>query len=89
MGNLFDVHHILNNSISWKTWLINGGGNIEETFNNRVVILMSVFLLLFERKINSLAQSNKWRLPYVVTMLTIIIVWGAFGNVQKFIYLQF
>ncbi len=87
--SLFDLRHLFDNSVSWSTWLINGGTDIEATFNIRACIAMSVLLLVFEKKINQMANAGKWNPAFIISSLILIIVWGVLGNSQRFIYLQF
>lgn len=75
--------------VSLKGWLINGGQDIENEFNYRFAIVLSLLFLMFEKKLNRYAQSEKYNLIYVSLMLVALVVLGMFNTGERFIYLQF
>ena len=75
--------------LSFKTWVINGGQDIENEFNYRFAILLSLLFLVFERKINRYAQSEKYNIVYVALMIVALVALGMFNTGERFIYLQF
>ena len=89
IGNLFDATNFFDSSVFWRTWLINGGGNIEVTFNNRLSIILSILFILYEKRMVHKSQSKTLNFKYILFIILSIILFGVFGNVQRFIYLQF
>ena len=89
IGNLFNGKNFFDTSVSLRTWLINGGGNIEVTFNNRLSIILSILFILYEKRIVCQSQSKTLNYNYIFFIIMCIILFGVFGNVQRFIYLQF
>jgi alginate O-acetyltransferase complex protein AlgI len=77
------------NGLSFKTWLINGGQDIENEFNFRLTVLLCLMFLVFERKINQFANSEKYQITFVALLLVLIAVFGMFNTGERFIYLQF
>ena len=75
--------------LSFKTWVINGGQDIENEFNYRFAIFLSLLFLVFERKINRYAQSEKYNIVYVALMIVALVALGMFNTGERFIYLQF
>jgi D-alanyl-lipoteichoic acid acyltransferase DltB (MBOAT superfamily) len=76
-------------SISLKSWILNGGQNIENEFNLRLSILLCLLFLIYEKKITQYAFSTKYNIYYVVAMIVFITVFGMFNLGERFIYLQF
>lgn len=76
-------------NLGFKTWVINGGQDIENEFNYRFAILLSLLFLIFERKLNRYACSEKYNIVYVTLMLVAIVALGMFNAGERFIYLQF
>lgn len=74
---------------SFRSWLVNGGQDIEAEFNYRLTILLCILFLVFEKKINQYATSEKYRVTYVAAMLVMIAVFGLFNNGQNFLYTRF
>ena len=89
IGNLFDFKNFFDSTVSWRTWLINGGGNIEVTFNNRLSVILSILFILYEKKFVQEAFSKVLNFKYLLLIILSILLFGVFGNVQRFIYLQF
>lgn len=75
--------------LSFKSWLINGGGDIESEFNFRLSVFLCLLFLMLEKKANKYAQSEKYNIIYVSIMLVLIAVFGMFNAGERFIYLQF
>ncbi|HZF66106.1 MAG TPA: MBOAT family O-acyltransferase, partial [Chitinophagaceae bacterium] len=86
---LFNFTHFINPDVSWSSWLINGGANIEVTFNNRLSIVLSMLFILYERTINKTANTSRFNFKYLFIFIAAIVLFGAFGSTQRFIYLQF
>jgi hypothetical protein len=72
-----------------RTWLINGGIDIESEFNFRLSFLLCLLFLAFEKRFNKYAQSEKYNIVYVALMLILIAVFAMFNTGERFIYLQF
>ncbi len=65
------------------------GGHQADEFNLYIsVFLFSVFLL-FENRLNKMAKSAHYRIPYIVILLMLIMLFGVFANGARFIYMQF
>lgn len=77
------------NEVSLKTWLINGGQDIETEFNFRLSIGLCILFLFLERKINGYANRQKYQVGYVAVLLILIAVFGFFNGDQNFIYTRF
>lgn len=75
--------------VSFKTWLINGGGDIEMEFNYRLSLTLIFGFILLEKKINYYAASEKYNVAFVSALLVLLIVFGMYNSGQRFIYLQF
>lgn len=75
--------------INFKTWLINGGQDIENEFNYRLSILLCLLFLVFEKKMNRFATSENYNVFFVAFMIVLIAVFGMFNTGQHFIYSQF
>lgn len=75
--------------IKFKTWLINGGQDIENEFNYRLSILLCLLFLVFEKKMNRFATSENYNVLFVAFMIVLIAVFGMFNTGQHFIYSQF
>ena len=89
VNGLIDLPFFIPEGLDFKTWLINGGRDIEYETNYRIAILLSVLYLLFEKWFNSKAGANKYSVTYAAFLLVLIIVLGMFNSGQRFIYFQF
>jgi hypothetical protein len=97
--SLADVHLMLNairelpfwipEGSNFKTWLINGGRDIEYENNYRFAIALSLVYLAFEKWFNRKANSNKYSVGYVALLLVLIVALGIFNVGARFIYFQF
>ncbi len=88
----WDFYHLpflYNDGLSFKTWLINGGQDIENEFNFRLTLALCFGFLILEKKINQFAISEKYRVTYGAVMLVLLAVFGMFNTGQRFIYMQF
>lgn len=86
---LFDVNFIFDSKIGWLQWLINGGGNFEIVFNHRITICLVVVYLFWEKYTLPYLNAKKLSIWFIVLVLVLVVFFGAFGSVQRFIYLQF
>jgi alginate O-acetyltransferase complex protein AlgI len=87
-----DIGHLpflYGQDLDFRTWLANGGSDIEREFNFRLSFLLCLLFLAFEKKVNKYAQSEKYNIIYVSLMLILIAVFGMFNTGERFIYLQF
>ncbi len=75
--------------LTLKTWAINGGQDIENEFNYRFAIGLSLLFLVFENRLNRYARSEKYSIAYVSLLLAALVVLGMFNTGERFIYLQF
>jgi hypothetical protein len=65
------------------------GGHQMDEFNLFITVLFPVIFLLFERKIFSVASSEKVNLKFILVSLLLIMVFGVFNSGMRFIYMQF
>jgi len=65
------------------------GGHQEERFNFYISILLAGLFLVFERRINKIAISEKYNLGFVLITTLLIVVFGIFNSGARFIYMQF
>lgn len=76
-------------NVNFKTWLLNGGQDIENEFNFRLALLLSIVFLILEKRFMKYADSAKYHIVYVALMLVLLAVFGMFNTGERFIYLQF
>lgn len=88
LSSLVDFQHFFPN-VAFNTWLMDGGWEIELAFNLRVGIIATIVFLLFEKRINNYAKSNSINILYVISIITLIFVFGIFDSADRFIYMQF
>jgi D-alanyl-lipoteichoic acid acyltransferase DltB (MBOAT superfamily) len=86
--NLGELPFLYSN-VSFGTWLINGGGDIEMAFNYRLSVALALVFLLIEKKINRYAASERYNIVFVTLLLTALAVFGMYQSGERFIYLQF
>ncbi len=65
------------------------GGHLMEQFNFLITLLLTSFLLLFERTINKKANAIKIDILYISVCVLLIMIFGVFNNAERFIYMQF
>lgn len=65
------------------------GGHQLDQFNFYVSMVFMILFLLFERKINSISITGKFKIGYVVCVLLLIMLFGVFDSGARFIYMQF
>jgi D-alanyl-lipoteichoic acid acyltransferase DltB (MBOAT superfamily) len=65
-----------------------GGHQIDE-FNFFISILITVLVLLFEKRINSFSKNPVFNITYCVVVLVLIMLFGVFNSGTRFIYMQF
>ena len=66
-----------------------GGGNPVDEFNAGIAVVLVVFILLFEKRVERHCKSDNFKLLLTVIMLLLIIVFGVYDSGQRFIYMQF
>jgi hypothetical protein len=89
LGQFKELPFLYPPELNFKTWLINGGSDIETEFNFRITLLICLLFLLLERKINMLALSEKYRITYATALIVLIALFGMFNTGAHFIYMQF
>ena len=95
MGKAFQlIENIFSNFIpqDWLFEFINPlvlGGNQMDVFNFFISIFIIFLVLLFERKINRVAISEKFSTWFVVICILSIMLFGVFNSGAQFIYMQF
>ena len=65
-----------------------GGHQIDE-FNFCLTILISILVLVFERRINNAATKPNINISFVTLLILLIAMFGVFNNGVRFIYMQF
>ncbi len=65
------------------------GGHQLDEFNFYISIVIATLFLVFERKINRFATSEKWNMIFVVSCILMIMLFGIFNSGERFIYMQF
>lgn len=65
-----------------------GGHQIDE-FNFYISMFLAGAFLLFERKINRIAESERFSFYYTTACVLLIFLFGIFSNGERFIYMQF
>ena len=65
------------------------GGHQMDEFNFYISIFIAAIVLLFERKINRIAISEKYNIGFIILLIILIMVFGVFNNGTRFIYMQF
>lgn len=65
------------------------GGHQMDQFNLMISLFIPIIVLLFERKINKIANQEKFNISFVVTSLLMILLFGIFASGSRFIYMQF
>lgn len=97
-GSFEDAMRLIKNSFSnfipgnWLSDFIAPlavGGHQMDEFNFFISIGMAVLFLLFERKINRIAASEKLNVAFVCICIVLICLFGIFNNAERFIYMQF
>lgn len=86
---LFDGSNLFHYELSWKTWLLNGGRHIEDTFNIRFILGLSILYLLVEPKIEKWKMNEQPQIAMMFFLLLSLILFRVYGTVQQFYYLQF
>ena len=65
------------------------GANSGYILNLIISLLIPSIFLVFERKINNHASSNKFSILYLVVSVILIMVFGIFNSGSRFIYMQY
>jgi D-alanyl-lipoteichoic acid acyltransferase DltB (MBOAT superfamily) len=65
------------------------GGHQADEFNFYTSIFLAGMFLLFERKINRVAGSERFSFYFTTACLLLIFLFGIFSNGERFIYMQF
>ncbi|MCW3104030.1 MAG: hypothetical protein JWO09_2470 [Bacteroidetes bacterium] len=65
------------------------GGHQVDEFNFYISIFMAAAFLLFERRINRIANSGGFSFYYTTACVLLIFLLGIFSNGERFIYMQF
>ncbi|MCX6182836.1 MAG: hypothetical protein NT150_13010 [Bacteroidetes bacterium] len=65
------------------------GADLNDLYNLSTAWIFVVVFLLFENKINAKANSEKFSIAWVVTIVLLITVFGVFSNGEQFIYSRF
>jgi alginate O-acetyltransferase complex protein AlgI len=65
------------------------GGHQMDVFNLFISIFITIGFLLFERKINKTASSEKLNVLFLISSIMLILLFGIFNNGARFIYMQF
>jgi D-alanyl-lipoteichoic acid acyltransferase DltB (MBOAT superfamily) len=86
--NVFS-NFIPNNWLSEFTAPLAIGGHQMDQFNLIISLFIPIIVLLFERKINKIANQEKFKISFVVTSLLMILLFGIFASGSRFIYMQF
>lgn len=90
LSGIFDFHHFF--PANWLAQFVAPlavGGHQLEQFNLLVTAGLVALTLLFERKINVLAGSDRFRPALAFTVILLVFMFGVFGSAQRFIYMQF
>lgn len=65
------------------------GGHQLDEFNFYSSIVLTLVFLLFERRLNTKAISEKLSIGFVTLLILLIFVFGVFDGGERFIYMQF
>lgn len=65
------------------------GGHQLEEFNFYISILITGIVILYERRINRIGESEKLNVGYIVACTLLIMLFGVFDSGARFIYMQF
>lgn len=65
-----------------------GGHQIDE-FNLYISLLITALFLVFEKRLNVLANKEKLNVVFVSVLIILLFVFGIFSNGERFIYMQF
>jgi D-alanyl-lipoteichoic acid acyltransferase DltB (MBOAT superfamily) len=65
------------------------GGHQADEFNFYISIFLMFLFLVFERRINRFALSEKINIVFISTCLLLIFLFGIFSSAERFIYMQF
>ncbi|MGQ0829085.1 MAG: MBOAT family O-acyltransferase [Bacteroidota bacterium] len=65
------------------------GGHQMDEFNFYISILITILVLIFERKINKAGTSEQYNIGFIILLALFIMMLGIFNNGTRFIYMQF
>ncbi|MDQ3046113.1 MAG: hypothetical protein M3R27_01095 [Bacteroidota bacterium] len=65
------------------------GGHQQDLFNLYLILFLCFVVLLFERKINTLGNSERFQPWLIGTLVLMIFLLGAVADTSRFIYMQF
>ena len=69
--------------------VIGKGGELNDLFNCALAALLVLLFLLFEGKLNAKANSDKFSVNWLFSLLLLIAVLGVFSDGEQFIYARF
>jgi len=65
------------------------GGELNDLFNCALAALLVLLFLLFEARLNAIANSDKFNVSWLFSLLLLIAVLGVFSDGEQFIYARF